>query len=232
MAGQVSLLLAGRPPQPTAHRKVVIRPFRAGPLELPIAVPEVTYTGIGPRVAVIARPDMDPLTIIAGRKLPKATLEVAVMGGDTQRTVEGDVELLVNLAAPHLQPLVISYGRLFGSSFLTRSGHWVVENCDVKAGETRVQGSNEASRAVVTFDLLEANMVWFAGLANLARNAAPPPPSPAPAGGRSHVVKAGERLWDIAVTYCGDGTKWTRIADANGIRRPELLQVGARLIIP
>lgn len=47
-----------------------------------------------------------------------------------------------------------------------------------------------------------------------------------------HVVRAGERLEDIADQFYGDRAGWKLIANANGIARPELLQSGQRIIIP
>ena len=47
-----------------------------------------------------------------------------------------------------------------------------------------------------------------------------------------HVVRAGERLEDIADQFYGDRAGWKIIANANGIARPELLQSGQRIVIP
>ena len=45
------------------------------------------------------------------------------------------------------------------------------------------------------------------------------------------VVK-GDTLWNYAVKYYGDGTKWTKIAEANGVKDPKKLQIGTILEIP
>lgn len=45
-------------------------------------------------------------------------------------------------------------------------------------------------------------------------------------------VKKGDTLWGFAVKYYGDGTRWTEIADRNGISNPKRLQVGKVLEIP
>ncbi len=51
-------------------------------------------------------------------------------------------------------------------------------------------------------------------------------------GVAKHVVRAGERLEDIADQFYGDRAGWKIIANANGIARPELLQSGQQIIIP
>jgi LysM repeat protein len=48
-------------------------------------------------------------------------------------------------------------------------------------------------------------------------------------GEKVHVVKAGENLFRIALSY---GTSYQRLADANGLSYPYLIYVGQRLIIP
>jgi nucleoid-associated protein YgaU len=48
----------------------------------------------------------------------------------------------------------------------------------------------------------------------------------------THPVKDDERLFDIAQAYYGDGNQWQKIADANGIKKPEDLKSGQVLQIP
>jgi 5'-nucleotidase len=45
------------------------------------------------------------------------------------------------------------------------------------------------------------------------------------------VVK-GDSLWTIAERTYGEGERWTDIAKANKLRRPNLIQVGAELELP
>lgn len=45
-------------------------------------------------------------------------------------------------------------------------------------------------------------------------------------------VAKNDTLWNYAVKYYGDGTKWTRIAEANGVKDPKKLQIGTVLEIP
>lgn len=56
-------------------------------------------------------------------------------------------------------------------------------------------------------------------------------PTPKPAQ-KTHKVVKGDTLWDLAKKYYGNPTKWTTIANKNGIRNPKTLQIGKILVIP
>jgi nucleoid-associated protein YgaU len=49
-----------------------------------------------------------------------------------------------------------------------------------------------------------------------------------------HEVKKGETLWKIAEHYYGDGSLYTKIAEANRdtIKDPNLIRIGQRIRIP
>lgn len=50
--------------------------------------------------------------------------------------------------------------------------------------------------------------------------------------GKEHVVAAGDTLWDLAKTYYGDATMWSKIAEANPSANASNLEVGSTLSIP
>ena len=56
------------------------------------------------------------------------------------------------------------------------------------------------------------------------------------AGDETYKVVKGDTLWDLAVEYYGDGTKWHKILEANPGKipgdNPRLLQIGTVLVIP
>lgn len=58
-----------------------------------------------------------------------------------------------------------------------------------------------------------------------------PPPPPAK---RTHTVKSGDCLWNIAVKYYGNGSRYTDIFNANRdkINNPNLIYPGQVLVIP
>ncbi|MFZ3301794.1 MAG: LysM peptidoglycan-binding domain-containing protein, partial [Microgenomates group bacterium] len=47
-----------------------------------------------------------------------------------------------------------------------------------------------------------------------------------------HKVEKNETLWNIAVTYYGDGFKWVDIATENKLANASEIEVGQELIIP
>lgn len=50
--------------------------------------------------------------------------------------------------------------------------------------------------------------------------------------GNYYVVQKGDTLWAIAKKYYGDGSKYPKIASANGISNPNIIHVGQKLLIP
>lgn len=50
--------------------------------------------------------------------------------------------------------------------------------------------------------------------------------------GKQHVITAGDNFWDLAKTYLGDATMWTKIAEANPSANPKDLVIGETLSIP
>lgn len=61
---------------------------------------------------------------------------------------------------------------------------------------------------------------------------APPPAAPAAPAQQTYTVESGDTLWAIAERYYGDGNQYMKIAQANGIANPDLINVGQVLVIP
>jgi 5'-nucleotidase len=55
---------------------------------------------------------------------------------------------------------------------------------------------------------------------------------PAPATPASHVIAAGDTLWDLAKQFYGNGELWKKISEANGSPNPRRLVVGEELKLP
>ncbi|MBW3086210.1 hypothetical protein KEM60_02421 [Austwickia sp. TVS 96-490-7B] len=49
---------------------------------------------------------------------------------------------------------------------------------------------------------------------------------------QEYVVESGDTLWGLAERFYGDGSQYTRIAEANDMDDPNILDVGQVLIIP
>lgn len=59
-----------------------------------------------------------------------------------------------------------------------------------------------------------------------------PEPAPAAPAAQTYTVAGGDTLWAIAERFYGDGNQYQRIADANGIPNPDLINAGQVLTIP
>lgn len=59
-----------------------------------------------------------------------------------------------------------------------------------------------------------------------------PAPAPAAPAQQTYTVQGGDTLWAIAERYYGDGSQYMKIATANGIANPDLINVGQQLVIP
>lgn len=62
--------------------------------------------------------------------------------------------------------------------------------------------------------------------------AAPVQTPAAPAAEQRYTVKKGDSLWKIAESTYGSGEEWKKIATANKLRRPNLIEVGTELQLP
>ncbi|KQZ86961.1 multifunctional 2',3'-cyclic-nucleotide 2'-phosphodiesterase/5'-nucleotidase/3'-nucleotidase [Mesorhizobium sp. Root157] len=60
----------------------------------------------------------------------------------------------------------------------------------------------------------------------------PAAPAAEQTGETSHVIVAGDTLWDLAVKIYGDGANWRAIAEANSAYKPRQLPIGGTLQIP
>ncbi|MBP1847021.1 5'-nucleotidase [Rhizobium petrolearium] len=58
------------------------------------------------------------------------------------------------------------------------------------------------------------------------------PAAPQPAGPTKYTVVKGDSLWKIAAAHYGNGEEWTKIAEANSLRNPNIIHVGAELELP
>ena len=52
------------------------------------------------------------------------------------------------------------------------------------------------------------------------------------AGGRTHVIQAGDTFWELARRFYGDAALWTRLAEANPALVAEGLEIGAEIAVP
>lgn len=220
----LGLILPGpmAPPAMAAARSTALV-SDAGVTFLTITSPEVTHTGLARRWVQVPRPGQLPILRDAGPQLRMERL-TAIIYRDHQ-DISADLELI---GRGHAQAATVtaSYGRL-------EAYQAVISDLTIRTVQ-RVQGSNEPYWAELDIELTEKppelRQITPAPVPSAAP--APAPPSSAAAPADTVTVNAGDSLWAIAQRVYGDGSQWGRIADANGIRDPRRLAVGAVLTIP
>jgi hypothetical protein len=65
-----------------------------------------------------------------------------------------------------------------------------------------------------------------------AAQTAAEPAAPPAAKDTSYLIKKGDTLWDLASTYYRNPWLYPKLAKANGIRNPDLIFAGTRIVIP
>lgn len=238
-------VLATQPWQPTpplftfigdAGTRVAV-PF--GPLPTEISNLANTWT-------TLDRAAMSSLLLFAGVPLPQLSFVLTLARPDYTASVEDYLDALRRAAASR-ERFAISYGP-------QERGLWRFTDLRIQH-TTRAPGSNLVTRAQATITMTQVSAVSGVGPVTggvgqtpkppavtpaPSKTPAPKPPAPAPvptptkqpAVQRTVRVVAGMTLWALAVKYYGNGTLWTRIAAANGIRNPRTLQIGTLIVVP
>lgn len=242
MAGVVVVYVKGATPDRAVHRKVSIaNRFQA--LTFPIISPESELSDLAATWAEQPRPGRKPLLRRAGLRLAKHSITVTLVRPDPQASVESDIRALA-MMAQSTEPIALAYGASLPT--LSASGHWVIRDLTIRV-LARAQGTNDATQAEATIDLLEANIPRWKRPASMKKPAAStttkllfPVASGSPLGTepifwtrpRAHTVVAGEGLYGIALRYYDDVDMWRAVADANGIIDPRTVEAGQVLRLP
>jgi hypothetical protein len=218
--GHLRVTTAGVAPRSTRKRATIIAGDQV--ITLPITSPEVEHTDNASEWVEITRPGQRPLFRRANEKLRGMRFDV-IFRRDDGGPVDGELRKLREFANNPHGPLTVAYGPL-------EAGQWRLVDFPITS-EHRQAGTNAITLARVTLVFVEA---WFdPARPNAVRKpSSAPAPAPAAQQQRQHTVASGDTLSKIAARYCGDANAWPRIAEANGIRNPNLIQPGQRLIVP
>jgi putative chitinase len=95
--------------------------------------------------------------------------------------------------------------------------------------EATAEATEEPTEAAATATPEPTEMATTAAEAPAATSEPTATPAPPEEGGTTHIVRAGENMFRIALRY---GTTVAAIAQANGIANPRLIYVGQQLTIP
>jgi len=119
-------------------------------------------------------------------------------------------------------------------------GNFVLYAGDTPKWHTETKGK-KGIRLVVQDD---RNVVLYSGdgvaWSSRTETDAPPPPlveekveiAPVAAEKRTHIVAAGDTLFNIAKQYLGDGNRYQELATFNNIANPDHIEVGQLINIP
>lgn len=250
MAG-VDIVLAASNRGGGGHRRVTLTGHN-GTVTLDITSPELDLAGLADDWQEVPIPGRKPYLMRAGKRLPTISMEATIGrdGDGRERDVTADLMALAVMASPvtATSTVVLGYSRLEGSATFAPTG-WRITDLSIRT--VRRRPDNTVSRARVALTLTAASdpvTPQLPGSASTPSSARTPAlagstttPAAVPARSsttssataRRHTVRAGDTLWTIAATYYGgDTSRWSAIAEANGIRDPRRLAIGTVLTLP
>lgn len=178
----------------------------------------------------VARPKRKALTEWVGYGPYRMTIPILFDGHATDRSVEPELEILrrmMRVPTPATgEPVVL---RLEGPVPMTQL-RWVID--DIETGQQLRAPSGHRTRVFQTVTLVEHIPADVVVYRQSPAKAAADRQSSASKTSKTYTVKSGDTLSAIAARQLGSPSKWKQIADLNGIRDPNRLQVGQTLRLP
>lgn len=192
-------------------------------LAITIAPREIEYGGLAHDWAEADRSGEKPLLLHSGTPLE-------TMGFSFLLTDRHDMQVAQTSQVQALKDAARTFERILLRYSGTEAGLWRITEMSINS-ELRSDADNEITRATVSITLTEASDP--APAVGPVSKPPPPPPAPKPVN-RTHTVKRGDTLWDIARRYYGSGPLWPRIYDANRgkIKDPHWIYPGQVFVIP
>lgn len=180
----------------------------------PFAPRKVTYSGYEGVWNEVPRPGRKPILTRSGLNMRKMSMELFVGSADPFRSVDIELKKLAALAED-TDLITVEYDpRCWGN--------WRISSMTIDS-EQRHPDTSEITRATVNIEFTEADDK------GIDRSVGVISPDARP---KTYTVRSGETLYQIATNLYGDPTKWTKIADANGIKDPKMLVDGSRIRLP
>lgn len=239
----VNIGVTAAPATPGTHKRVTLTGYN-GTVTLDIASPEVEFSGLADVWVETPVPGRKPFLQRSGKPLRRISLPATVgrSGDDREADVTVTLLALIAMASPFAadRTVVLGYSRIEGHRELVESGGWIITDLNIRTVRRHPDGY--PIRAEVLIELTEAS--FPVPPATPGSSSTPATSGAVTASGtsaastgsasvRRHTVAAGETLWTIAAAhYGGDTSRWSAIAEANGIRDPRRLAVGAVLVLP
>jgi LysM repeat protein len=240
----------------TKKAAMTITPEAGGTsLRIPYAPQAVSHSNLVAEYVTIDRPGLLESVVFSNLMRPRMSMDLDIHdkkvtatsgGAQTLQRAISVIQAIQNMARKGKR-VRIAYGAL-------ESGLWYILDMKVKS-ERRDPINDEIISATVSLDLVRGDTsISGTGTGpvtggavtvtkpqpakttsptqaaiDAARNLVKTPITPA---ARFYVTRSGDTLWKISLKFYGTGTRWQRIADANGIKDPRKMPVGKKLRIP
>lgn len=235
----VSPITASLPQRRTGRMTITPEGVSAPTISVPYAPRQVEHDNLGADFAVIPRPGLKSIVAYSNEKLPTMSFTLFISDKPSSQSVSPQSSFqsvttaisVINALKTYAEKgyrLRVSYGQM-------ESGLWYITEFRLTS-LSRDEFTDEITQAEAEITLTKDSGVAI-GLGPVTGGVKPPstpsaPTPPTQKAARYYTVKKGDTLWAISVKYYGTGTKWRTIADANGIRDPKKLKIGAVLRIP
>lgn len=224
--------------QPLRTARMVITPEddSTTAMFIPYSPSEIEHSGIGSDYATIDRTGRVPALVYRNKQLAKMSMTLLIADRTLfSAPIAGTFKVLMPAitALTTLQRYAELGTRLRVTYGAFENGLWRITSFTINS-KRRDPATNEMTSAEVDIEFTKASDIII-GVGPVTGGVTPPPattPPAAPPQTRTYTVKSGDTLWAISVKYYGTGTKWTTIADANGVTDPRKLQIGKVLRIP
>ena len=119
----------------------------------------------------------------------------------------------------------------YASVFETITKRWVrLDHVHVQDNKLFIGGA--APTEEIKNDVWNAIKAVNPGMDDIMAEIAVDSSLPAPAAAQSYTVQPGDTLSKISKSFYGSASNYMKIAEANNIENPDLIQVGQKLVIP
>jgi LysM repeat protein len=220
------------------HPHVVLVGESGRRFELPLAPNGAERSGDAARYASFERVGRKGLIVRAGADLVTYNLTMMLVGRDADGYISDQVPVETELGI--LRAMTQSGERVHWEGYgPSKGGLWLITSYSERDVRLR-HGTNEVTQSEVTLTLTES-AEGVVAVGPVTGGAAPAPAAeappvetagPAPTTSQTYTVRSGDTLSGISVKFYGTSSRWTQIADANGITNPKTLAVGKVLTIP
>lgn len=210
-------------PSPSSARMIIYSESGGLALDIDIAPREIEYGGLELDWSQAERSGERPLLL--HKSIPLKTMSFSFMMTDRRDMLRPQTSKIADL-----QELARTFERVMVRFSPTEQGLWRITECKISS-ELRTADTDEVARATVSLTLTEASDP--AASVGPISKPSPPPVTQNPVN-RTHTLKKGETLWDLAKKYYGNGASWPKILDANRdkIDDPHKVKSGLKLVIP